>query len=130
MITFRAGRKKLVALFRLSLKMAALEKKLPKEYWLPCHLKSNGGYLDVYGRMAWSKVAPTITGGCINPSKGRFLHPEQNRAITLREAALLQTFPNNYQFSLAGGRDFAALMIGNALPPLFISAHAKKYLNI
>lgn len=101
-------------------------KQLPKEYWLPCHLKSNGGYLDVYGRMAWNKVAPTITGGCTNPSKGRFLHPEQNRAITLREAALLQTFPDDYKFSLAGGRDFAALMIGNALPPLFISAHAKK----
>jgi len=97
---------------------------LPKEYWLPCHLKGNG-YLDVYGRMAWDKVAPTLTGGCTNPSKGRFIHPDQDRSITLREAALLQTFPENYYFSLAGGRDFAALMIGNALPPIFIKAHAE-----
>lgn len=99
---------------------------LPKEYWLPCHLKGKGGYLDVYGRMAWGKVAPTMTGGCTNPSKGRFIHPEQDRSITLREAALLQTFPDGYHFSLAGGRDFAALMIGNALPPVFIKAHAEK----
>lgn len=102
---------------------------LPKEYWLPCHLKEKSGYLDVYGRMAWRKVSPTITGGCTNPSKGRFIHPEQDRSITLREAALLQTFPENYHFSLLGGRDFAALMIGNALPPMFIKAHAKKILE-
>ncbi len=100
--------------------------ELPLEYWLPCHLKGKGGYLDVYGRMAWGKVSPTITGGCTNPSKGRFIHPEQNRSITLREAALLQTFPDGYQFSLSGGRDFAALMIGNALPPMFIKAHANE----
>ncbi|MCM8913220.1 DNA cytosine methyltransferase [Pseudomonas inefficax] len=99
---------------------------LPKEFWLPCHLRRNGGYLDVYGRMAWEKVSPTLTGGCINPSKGRFIHPEQDRAITLREAALLQTFPDDYYFSLGRGRDFAALMIGNALPPLFIEVHARK----
>ena len=69
--------------------------------------------------------SPTITGGCTNPSKGRFLHPTQNRAITLREAALLQTFPPNYKFSLSKGKDAAALMIGNALPPEFIRRHAK-----
>lgn len=99
---------------------------LPKEYWLPCHIRSPDSYRDVYGRMSWDKVSPTITGGCINPSKGRFLHPEQDRAITLREAAALQTFPADYYFSLAKGRDFAALMIGNALPPSFIHAHAMK----
>ncbi|EKY3996522.1 DNA cytosine methyltransferase [Enterobacter roggenkampii] len=99
---------------------------LPKEYWLPCHIRSPDSYRDVYGRMSWDKVAPTITGGCTNPSKGRFLHPEQDRAITLREAAALQTFPAGYFFSLEKGRDFAALMIGNALPPSFIHAHAMK----
>jgi DNA (cytosine-5)-methyltransferase 1 len=56
----------------------------------PCH-NSSDGFKDIYERMAWDKPAPTITGGCINPSRGRFLHPEANRAITLREAALLQT---------------------------------------
>ncbi|MGK4354218.1 DNA cytosine methyltransferase [Enterobacter cloacae] len=99
---------------------------LPKEYWLPCHIRSPDCYRDVYGRMSWDKVSPTITGGCTNPSKGRFLHPEQDRAITLREAAALQTFPAEYYFSLEKGRDFAALMIGNALPPSFIHAHAMK----
>src|SRR5690606_18933389 len=100
---------------------------LPKELWLSCHLKRPGSYKDVYGRMAWSDVSPTITGGCISPSKGRFIHPEQDRAITLREAALLQTFPDNYKFSLRKGKDFAALMIGNALPPVLIHAHAKQF---
>jgi DNA (cytosine-5)-methyltransferase 1 len=74
--------------------------------------------------MRWDAVAPTITGGCISPSKGRFLHPEQNRAITLREAALLQSFPPEYAFSLRAGRYAAAEMIGNALPPEFIRRQA------
>lgn len=90
---------------------------------LPCH-KRVEGFRDVYGRMAWDKPAPTITGGCINPSKGRFLHPQANRAITLREAALLQTFPKTYRFPLDRGRYAVALMIGNALPPEFIRRHA------
>lgn len=102
---------------------------LPKEYWLPCHLRNPDGYLDVYGRMKWDCVSPTITGGCGSPSKGRFLHPEFDRGITLREAALLQTFPRGYKFSLARGRDYTALMIGNALPPKFIKSHALQVLK-
>jgi DNA (cytosine-5)-methyltransferase 1 len=97
---------------------------LPLKYHLPCHKKMPGGFKDVYGRMAWDDVSPTITGGCVSPSKGRFLHPSQNRAITLREAALLQTFPKNYRFSLDNGKQGVALMIGNALPPAFIKIHA------
>lgn len=100
---------------------------IPQKYWLDCHLRRPGSYRDVYGRMAWKDVAPTITGGCTNPSKGRFIHPEQNRAITLREAALLQTFPPKYRFSMAGGKDVAALMIGNALPPEFIRRQAAQF---
>lgn len=99
--------------------------ELPYEYWLPCHKRYPNGFRDVYGRMKWDDVAPTITSGCTNPSKGRFLHPEQDRAITLREAALLQTFPKNYYFSVKFGKDKAALMIGNALPPEFIKRHAE-----
>lgn len=91
---------------------------------LLCHRRCSG-FRDVYGRMAWDKVAPTITGGCINPSKGRFLHPSRDRAVTLREAAILQTFPRTYYFSLSRGRYRAAQMIGNALPPEFIRRHAK-----
>jgi DNA (cytosine-5)-methyltransferase 1 len=76
---------------------------LGQEEQLSCHQRLEG-FWDVYGRMAWDKPAPTITGGCINPSKGRFLHPRANRAITLREAALLQTFPKKYRFPLDKGR--------------------------
>ncbi len=96
---------------------------LGKENQLLCH-KDFDGFKDIYGRMAWNKVAPTITTGCFNPSKGRFLHPTQNRAITLREAALLQSFPLSYSFSLEKGRIAVAEMIGNALPPEFIRRHA------
>ncbi len=96
---------------------------LPKNRQLDCH-KNSDGFRDVYGRMAWDVVAPTITSGCFNPSKGRFIHPEQNRAITMREAALLQGFPRGYIFDLASGKEAIALMIGNALPPEFIRRHA------
>lgn len=96
---------------------------LPFEDQLPCHQRTDGFY-DVYGRMSWDSPAPTITTGCINPSKGRFLHPEQNRAVTLREAALLQGFPHDYLFDLSRGRYKVAEMIGNAFPPAFAQAHA------
>ena len=96
---------------------------LGEEHQLDCHAQTDG-FKDIYGRMAWDSVAPTITGGCINPSKGRFLHPEEHRAITLREAALLQSFPADYQLSLRRGRYAAAELIGNALPPEFVRRHA------
>jgi DNA (cytosine-5)-methyltransferase 1 len=90
---------------------------------LPCHSRCSG-FKDVYGRMKWDEVAPTITSGCFNPSKGRFLHPEENRAITMREAALLQSFPRDYRFPECKNKGAVALMIGNALPPEFIRRHA------
>ena len=99
------------------------------EHQLDCHRKCNG-FKDVYGRMAWNDVSPTITGGCCNPSKGRFLHPTEHRAITLREAALLQTFPPRYIFSLQRGKFPAAQMIGNALPPEFIRCHAEQIFDV
>lgn len=99
-------------------------KDLGLEDQLDCH-KRIDGFNDVYGRMAWDDVSPTITSGCHNPSKGRFLHPSFNRTITLREAAILQGFPKDYKFNVAHGKSSIALMIGNALPPPFISAHAK-----
>lgn len=91
---------------------------------LKCHRDFDGFY-DIYGRMAWDKAAPTITGGCINPSKGRFLHPEQDRAITVREAALLQGFPPDYHVPLDRGKYHAATLVGNALPPDFVADHAR-----
>lgn len=98
---------------------------LPKRRQLSCHKRSDG-FSDIYGRMAWDKVAPTITSGCFNPSKGRFLHPRKNRAITMREAALLQGFPPRYVFDPSIGKQAIALMIGNALPPEFIHRHARE----
>jgi len=117
--------KKVMELIKLIPKNGGSRKDLGEDLQLECHKKCDG-FKDVYGRMAWDDVAPTITTGCINPSKGRFLHPEQNRAITLREAALLQSFPPHYRFSLRRGKLPTAGMIGNALPPVFIKKHAQK----
>lgn len=114
---------KVAALIRDIPKNGGSRGDLPRSRQLACHTRSDG-FKDIYGRMAWDKVAPTITGGCFNPSKGRFLHPEENRAITLREAALLQGFPRSYFFDVKTGKQRIALMIGNALPPEFIRRHA------
>lgn len=110
-------------LIRLIPKNGGSRSDLGEEHQLACHIRSNG-FKDVYGRMKWDDVSPTITSGCHNPSKGRFLHPTRNRTITLREAALLQGFPLDYQFDVSHGKEAIALMIGNALPPPFIAAHA------
>ncbi|HAV5920976.1 DNA cytosine methyltransferase [Acinetobacter baumannii] len=98
-------------------------KDLPEHLVLECHKKNPTQFNDVYGRMKWDDVSPTITGGCISPSKGRFLHPEEDRCITLREASLLQTFPKDYKFATSN-QTAIALMIGNALPPEFIRRQA------
>jgi DNA (cytosine-5)-methyltransferase 1 len=92
----------------------------PPELIAKCHTKKSGkSYPSVYGRMEWDKPSPTITTQCFGFGNGRFGHPEQHRAITLREAALLQTFPENYQF-IAPNEDLAAIsigrLIGNAVP--------------
>jgi DNA (cytosine-5)-methyltransferase 1 len=76
--------------------------------------------------MEWDALAPTITTGFFNPSKGRFLHPTKNRAVTVREAALLQGFKKSYKFNADHGKVALATMIGNALPPPFITAHARQ----
>lgn len=96
---------------------------LPPEKRLACHKRSDG-FKDVYGRMRWDRPAPTITTGCFNPSKGRFLHPKAHRGVTMREAALLQGFPADYKFPVNLGRVRLATMIGNALPPAFVASHA------
>lgn len=101
---------------------------LPEEFKLDCHRRCDG-FKDVYGRMAWNAPAPTITGGCFNPSKGRFLHPEENRAITMREAALLQGFSKGYIFPDCKNKSALAQMIGNAVPPPFVEAHAAEILK-
>lgn len=85
-----------------------------------CHRKVTGAtYPSVYGRMEWDAPAPTMTTQCFGYGNGRFGHPEQHRAITLREAAILQTFPESYRFLNDGERvRFSVLgrLIGNAVP--------------
>ena len=87
---------------------------LPKKFWLPCQRR--GGFTNVWARMWWDRPAPTITRRCINPSSGRFLHPEQDRPITPREAARLQSFPD--WFTFPDKMAVAARLIGEAMPPL------------
>lgn len=122
---------------KLTPKNGGSSKDLPKEYILKCHQGTNIGFNDVYGRLRWDDYSATITGGCLNPSKGRFLHPEYDRCITAREAALLQSFPIDYKFPKEISKTALALLIGNALPPKFsyiqsvnIRNHLDKYLNI
>lgn len=89
---------------------------LPEHLVLDCHKKldSASKFPDVYGRMAWDDVAPTLTTGCTDLTRGRYAHPEDDRAITLREAARIQTFPDSYRFH--GNNSQIAMQIGNAVP--------------
>jgi len=91
---------------------------LPKEYQL------KGGYPNIYGRLHLDKPADTITGncGCVS-APGRFIHPTQNRAISIREAARLQSFPDRYRF--CGNMSDKYRQVGNAVPPLMAHAVAK-----
>ena len=87
---------------------------------LACHKKKTGeDFGSVYGRMKWDDVSPTMTTCCIGLSNGRYGHPEQDRAISLREAALLQSFPQNYDFidpEKPMSTPAIARQIGNAVP--------------
>jgi DNA (cytosine-5)-methyltransferase 1 len=93
----------------------------PRGLTLECHRRETGArYHSIYGRMWWDQPAPTMTTLCNGIGNGRFGHPTQNRAITLREAALLQTFPRSYEFWPRRQKLHAkaiARMIGNAVPP-------------
>lgn len=92
-----------------------------KDLQLNCHKSDKGKtYVSVYGRMEWDKPSPTMTTFCTGIGNGRFGHPEQDRAISLREAAILQSFPDNYKFTdtkenLKFGQ--VSKQIGNAVPP-------------
>jgi DNA (cytosine-5)-methyltransferase 1 len=81
---------------------------------LDCHVGLKG-YTDVYGRMSWNKPSPSLTTRCVSLSNGRFGHPEQDRAISIREAACIQSFRDDFQFF--GTVHAMARQIGNAVPP-------------
>ena len=91
----------------------------------PCHANQKQGFQNVYGRMSWGQVPPTITSGCTTPCMGRFGHPRQIRTISVREASLIQTFPKSYEFDTEF-MDVACDLIGNALPPKFARIVAKQ----
>ncbi|MXY90764.1 MAG: DNA cytosine methyltransferase [Gammaproteobacteria bacterium] len=92
---------------------------LPKELLADCHTVSADvvGHRNVYGRMEWDKVAPTITARFDSFTRGKFGHPVQMRTISLYEGQLLQTFPRDYKF--CGTKVEMARQIGNAVPPMF-----------
>lgn len=95
---------------------------------LPCH-KKHDGHKDVYGRINPTEPAPTMTTACINPSKGRFVHPTEHHGITLRQAARIQSFPDSFTF--VGGLTAAGRQIGNAVPVelgKYLIQHIKTYL--
>lgn len=108
-------------------------KEWPDELKLQCHKNESGrSFGSVYGRMKWDEPSPTMTTQCTGYGNGRFGHPEQDRAISAREAALLQTFPMSYRFfedeknvSLVK----ASRYIGNAVPPLLGEVVAQSILK-
>lgn len=94
-----------------------------------CHRRVTGsGYVSVYGRMEWDRLSPTITTQFYGFGNGRFGHPEQDRAISLREGAMLQTFPRDYAFVPPGGAvsfNRIGRMVGNAVPVALATAIAQ-----
>ena len=100
----------------------------PEELRLVCHTKKGySGHTDVYGRMRWDGPATGLTTRCISLSNGRYGHPEQNRAISVREAAALQTFPDDYTF--CGSLNSQARQIGNAVPVLLAEVFGRHILD-
>lgn len=94
-----------------------------------CHRGDYNGFTNVYGRMSWEQTPVTMTGGCTTCCKGRFGHPNKRRTtISVREAALIQTFPKSYRFE-TDYMDFVCDMIGNAVPPHFAAKSGKEILR-
>jgi len=99
-----------------------------KGYQLACYASPEKKFSDTYARMWWNRPSPTITTKFFSVSNGRFAHPEENRAISLREGATLQTFPKEYEF-IGTSTASIAKMIGNAVPPKFAEIIGKKIIN-
>jgi len=105
----------------------------PRNILPHCYRRDSGKtYSSVYGRMEWNKVSPTLTTQFILYGTGRFGHPEQDRAVTIREGALLQTFPKEYSFVEEGDtvlRTVLARQIGNAVPVKLGEVVGKSIIN-
>lgn len=100
---------------------------LPKCYSKKPDGKCYGGHSDCYTRLTWDDPAPGLTTRCISYSNGRFGHPEQDRAITVREAAKLQGFPNGFVFT--GSLNSMARQVGNAVPVPVAKAFGKHFIK-
>lgn len=100
---------------------------ISEELQLECHKKENVSYTDIYGIIDPDKPAPTITSGCTIISKGRYCHPTQNRGLSIREAARLQSFDDKFEFQ--GNMGEMSLQIGNAVPPKLAQASGKVIIN-
>ena len=111
------------------LKAGDSRKSLPKDLRPNCHVESDKGFQNVYGRMSWDQIPPTITSGCTRPAMGRFGHPDELRTISIREAAMIQTFPKHYKFKTEF-MEIALDLVGNALPPNFAKKMAEACLNV
>lgn len=98
----------------------------PDELRLNCHLGEYNGHTDVYGRMHWDRPASGLTTRCISLSNGRFGHPEQDRAISVREAASIQTFADDFVFF--GSLNSMARQIGNAVPVLIAEVFGQHFI--
>lgn len=103
-------------------------KKWPKKLFLPCHKGKYKGHTDVYGRMWWDRPAPALTCKCHSLSNGRYGHPDQDRAISLRESAALQSFPDDYIF-YGNSKEDIGNQIGNAVPVLLARKIAEVFVK-
>lgn len=99
-----------------------------KELQLSCYVGKDSYCKDTFGRMWWDKPAPTITTKFFSVSNGRFIHPEEDRPISIREGAALQTFPKDYKF-ITNSIATAAKLIGNAVPPEYAKRLGLKILE-
>lgn len=111
-----------------AVKSGASRLTLPKRLRPKCH-KNSVGFENAYGRMDWNEIAPTMTSACTTPSSGRFGHPKENRTISVREAALIQTFPRDYIFDTER-IGLACDLIGNALPCKFAEVVSAQCIKI
>lgn len=96
---------------------------LPRRLMPSCWIRKVSGGTDLFGRLWWQQPAFTIRTEFFKPEKGRYLHPQADRPITHREAARIQTFPDDFVFM--GSKIRVARQIGNAVPPLFAEAIAR-----
>ncbi|KGQ70011.1 modification methylase [Chelonobacter oris] len=95
---------------------------------LKCFVNKDNCFKDTFGRLWWDQPSPTITTKFFSVSNGRFVHPEEDRALSLREGATLQSFPKHYVFK-ANSRDKIARLIGNAVPPKYAEQIGKAIIN-